>query len=277
MTLEKVSEVKCAGGRQLRYKHQSSATKTEMHFSVFLPDVAGPRPTLWYLSGLTCSDLNVVEKSGFQRSAAERGMIVICPDTSPRGANISGEDDDWDFGSGAGFYLDASASPWSKNYNMESYITEELQSLLLAELPIGRDAQGIFGHSMGGHGALVLALRHPELYRSVSAFSPICAPAQVPWGHKAFSSYLASEEEWQEHDATALVVAGKCCSEILIDQGTADSFLSKQLRPELLQAACEASGQKLQLRMQEGYDHSYYFISTFMPDHIAFHADALAG
>lgn len=275
MSLEKISEKKSHGGKQLRYKHLSSATKTEMHFSVFLPDREGKCPTLWYLSGLTCSDLNVVEKSGFQKAASEEGVIVICPDTSPRGAEIQGEDESWDFGSGAGFYLNATAAPWSTNYNMERYVCEELQELLAQELPIDTSAQGIFGHSMGGHGALVLALRHPELYSSVSAFSPICAPSQVPWGQKAFSTYLSSEAEWQEHDATALILSGRTCSEILVDQGTADSFLAQELRPELLQAACEKIGQKLELRMQEGYDHSYYFIASFMEDHIRFHAKQL--
>lgn len=247
-----------------------------MHFSVFLPPQPGPHPVLWYLSGLTCTDLNVVEKSGFQRVAAERGIAVVCPDTSPRGADIPGEDDDWDFGSGAGYYLDATAEPWKTNYNMATYTLEELPSIVFDELNVNQDAQGVLGHSMGGHGALVSALRSPGRYQSVSAFAPICAPTQVPWGKKAFGSYLCDENEWAGYDATELILAGKTCSRILIDQGTADNFLERELKPELLVAACNSKGQPIDLRMREGYDHSYYFIASFMADHIHFHADQLS-
>ncbi len=275
MSLKKLSEQRCFGGRQLRFSHDSSATQTPMSFSVFLPPQSGPRPVLWYLSGLTCDDQNAVTKSGFQRVAAELGLIVVCPDTSPRGATLPGEDDDWDFGTGAGFYLDATAAPFSTHYKMESYIQQELQSLICSEFSVQKSSQGIFGHSMGGHGALVLALRHPDLYRSVSAFAPICAPSQVPWGHKAFGGYLRTQGEWAAYDTTALIAQGKRCAPILIDQGSDDSFLQSQLHPELLQAECKRSGQPLELRMQEGYDHSYYFIASFMEDHLCHHAAGL--
>ncbi len=281
--LEPTSEVLCFGGRQLRFEHASAATGTTMPFSVFLPpqlpthpqQSSKALPVLWYLSGLTCNDQNVVTKGGFQRFAAELGLIVICPDTSPRDAGIAGEDDDWDFGSGAGFYLDATAKPWSRNYRMESYLIDELPALILPQIGAESSPQGITGHSMGGHGALTLALRHPGRYKSVSAFSPICAPSQVPWGHKAFGSYLSEESEWAGHDANELVKAGKRCPEILIDQGTADNFLEEQLSSETFRATCESAGQPLTLRMQEGYDHSYFFIQTFMDDHLRHHAKHL--
>lgn len=274
--LVKTSEVFCFGGRQLRYEHLSSATKTTMPLSVFLPAGAGANtPVLWYLSGLTCNDQNVVTKGGFHRLAAELGLIVICPDTSPRGAGIEGEDDDWDFGSGAGFYLDATAEPWAANYRMESYISKELPALVLPEIGAASAPQGIFGHSMGGHGAITLALKYPEHYNSVSAFAPICAPSLVPWGKKAFGSYLASEEEWALHDASELVAAGKRCPNILIDQGLADDFLAEQLCPKAFEMRCKEVGQPVELRMQEGYDHSYYFIQTFMEDHLRHHAKYL--
>ncbi len=277
MTWTPSSEVRCFGGRQLSFEHESEATGTPMKLSVFVPPQAGPRPVVWYLSGLTCTDQNVTTKAGLQRVAAERGLIVVAPDTSPRGAGIPGEDDDWDLGTGAGFYVDATKSPWAANYNMYRYITEELPSALLPAVGGDAGAQGIMGHSMGGHGALVLALRNPDRYRSVSAFAPICAPSQVPWGHKAFGAYLETEDEWPAYDATTLIASGKRCSEILVDQGTADGFLENQLKPELLRDACERAGQPLRLRMQPGYDHSYYFIATFMADHLNFHADQLLG
>jgi len=278
ISLIKTSEFLCFGGRQLRYEHLSTATRTNMPVSVFLPPGANEKtPVLWYLSGLTCNDQNVVTKGGFQRVAAELGLIVVCPDTSPRGAGIAGEDEDWDFGSGAGFYLDATREPWSKNYLMETYITKELPTLLLPEIGSTSAPQGIFGHSMGGHGALTLALKYPERYKSVSAFSPICAPSQVPWGRKAFGGYLATEAEWAAHDATELVNSGKRCPDILIDQGLADSFLAEQLSPEAFEACCKAEGQPVELRMQAGYDHSYFFIQTFMEDHLRHHAKLLAG
>ncbi len=277
--LKPTSEVFCFGGRQLRFEHASTSTGTTMPFSVFLPPQAQHAskalPVLWYLSGLTCNDQNVVTKSGFQRLAAELGLIVICPDTSPRGAGIAGEDDDWDFGSGAGFYLDATAKPWSDNYRMESYLIDELPALILPQIGAESSPQGITGHSMGGHGALTLALRHPGRYKSVSAFSPICAPSQVPWGHKAFGSYLRDKSEWAQHDANELVKAGKRCPDILIDQGAADNFLEEQLSSEVFRDTCESAGQPLTLRMQEGYDHSYFFIQSFMDDHLRHHAKHL--
>lgn len=274
--LEPVSEYLCFGGRQLRFEHDSKATGTTMPFSVFLPPESQPAPpVLWYLSGLTCNDQNVVTKGGYQRLAAELGLIVICPDTSPRGAGIPDEDKDWDLGSGAGFYLDATAEPWSRHYRMETYIREELPQLILAQIGAEGRPQGIFGHSMGGHGALTLALRHPEQYQSVSAFSPICNPSQVPWGHKAFGAYLASASEWPEHDATELVRAGRRCPRLLIDQGGADSFLDEQLSPQTFQEVCQTAGQPLELRLHAGYDHSYFFIQTFMDDHLRHHARQL--
>ena len=258
----------------MRFEHRSDATGTTMPFSVFLPpEASASAPVLWYLSGLTCNDQNVVTKGGYQRLAAELGLIIICPDTSPRGAGIPGEEEDWDLGSGASFYLDASALPWAQNYRMETYITQELPSVILPQLGALGRPQGIFGHSMGGHGALTLALRHPGRYQSVSAFSPICAPSQVPWGHKAFGAYLSNPSEWVEHDATELVRAGKRCPKILIDQGTADSFLKEQLSPESFQKACLAGAQPLELRMHTGYDHSYFFVQTFMDDHLRHHAE----
>lgn len=275
--LVKTSEVRCFGGRQLRFEHLSTATKTTMPLSIFMPAGAGAQtPVLWYLSGLTCNDQNVVTKGGFQRVAAELGLILVCPDTSPRGAGIEGEDEDWDFGSGAGFYLDATAKPWASHYRMESYITEELPDLLHTVLGESSGPHGIFGHSMGGHGAITLALKHPGRYQSVSAFAPICAPSEVPWGQKAFGGYLANKEEWPLHDASELVAAGKRCPNILIDQGLADKFLSEQLSPRAFEAQCKEAGQPVELRMQEGYDHSYYFIQTFMEDHLRHHAKYLA-
>jgi S-formylglutathione hydrolase len=276
ISLIKTSEFLCFGGRQIRYEHLSTATRTNMPVSVFLPPGSNDRtPVLWFLSGLTCNDQNVVTKGGYQRVAAELGLIVVCPDSSPRGAGIEGEDDDWDFGTGAGFYLDATAEPWSKNYLMETYITKELPTLLLPEIGAVSAPQGNFGHSMGGHGALTLALKYPERYKSISAFSPICAPSKVPWGQKAFGGYLASEAEWAAHDANELIQAGKRCPNILIDQGAADSFLAEQLSPEAFEASCEEAGQGLEVRMHEGYDHSYFFIQTFMEDHLRHHAKTL--
>lgn len=273
------SESRCFGGRQLFYEHASEVTKTPMRFAAFLPPRAEQErcPVLWYLSGLTCTEENVVTKSGFQRRAAERGLIVIAPDTSPRGAGVEGEDVDWDFGTGAGFYVDATREPWAKSYRMWSYITEELPALVRTELPILDDRQGITGHSMGGHGALVAGLRLPERYRSVSAFAPITNPTEVPWGEKAFTGYLGAERAaWAAYDAVRLLDAGKrAASEILVDQGSADGFLENQLKPERLREACARNGQPLTLRLQEGYDHSYYFVATFIDDHIDWHADRL--
>jgi len=249
-----------------------------MEFAVFTPPQAadGPVPVLTYLSGLTCSWENVTVKAGAQRFAAREGMIFVAPDTSPRGFDFPGEHESYDFGSGAGFYVDATQEPWSANYRMYSYVNEELPALIAANFPADMEHQGIFGHSMGGHGALVSALRNPQVYRSVSAFAPIVAPSQCPWGEKAFGGYLGSDRAaWAEYDATELIAKRGWHSEILIDQGSADDFLESQLKPELFQKACEATGAKLTLRIQEGYDHSYYFIATFMEDHFAHHARQL--
>jgi len=276
MTLETVSETRCFGGVQGVYRHASAATGTEMTFSVFVPSQAdrGPRPVVTYLSGLTCTHANVTEKGEFRKAAAELGLIVVCPDTSPRGEDVS-DDEAYDLGQGAGFYLDATQTPWSTHFRMESYIGE-LSSLIAENFPADPDRQGLFGHSMGGHGALTLALRNPGRWRSVSAFAPICAPSQVPWGRKAFASYLGADEAvWREHDAAALIAAGGRLPPLLVDVGGDDTFLERELKPELLEAACQQTGQPLTLRRQPGYDHSYYFISTFMADHLRWHAARL--
>lgn len=279
MTLEKLSDAKCFGGQQAVYQHQSEILQCPMRFSVFTPPQAsdGPVPVLWYLSGLTCTEENATIKAGFQRTAAELGLMIICPDTSPRGDHVP-DVPEWDFGKGAGFYLDATEAPWRDHYKMESYITIELQQLALNTLPISPDRQGISGHSMGGHGALTLWLKHPALYRSVSAFSPIVSPINCPWGQKALTGYLGSNETiWRKYDTcTLLRDLGARENEILVDQGLADNFLEEQLKPELLKDAAQATGQKLVLRMHEGYDHSYYFIATFMEDHLRHHAALLS-
>ncbi len=278
--MEAVSEHRSFGGVQGIYRHDSECTGTPMQFSVFVPGDAADSicATLWFLSGLTCTEENFTVKAGVQQFAARHGLIVVAPDTSPRGAGIEGEDDSYDFGSGAGFYVDATESPWSRNYRMYSYITRELQELVVTNFPVDRSRQGITGHSMGGHGALTIGLRNPDLFRSISAFSPICAPTQCPWGKKALGGYLGADESlWTEHDATELIKQGFRSGEILIDQGDADGFLHEQLKPELLSAACETAGQPLQLRMQAGYDHSYYFIASFIEDHIRFHRERLGG
>jgi len=275
---EILSEQSCFGGIQGFYRHGSTATGTDMRFAVFLPPQAeaGAVPVLYFLAGLTCSEETATIKAGAQRHAAERGLMLVMPDTSPRGAGIAGEDDDWDLGTGAGFYLDATTEPWSAHYRMSSYVVDELRGLVNDRFPARADATGIFGHSMGGHGALTLALTHPQIYRSVSAFAPICAPCQCPWGAKAFGSYLGTERDaWRAHDATEMVKDGRRQSAILIDQGDQDQFLAEQLHPGLFSAACADAGQALKLRMQPGYDHSYYFIQTFMGDHIAHHAGIL--
>ena len=249
-----------------------------MRFAAYLPPQADARkvPVLYYLAGLTCTEETATIKAGGQRIAAEHGVALIMPDTSPRGAGIEGEDVDWDFGTGAGFYLNATRAPWSCHYRMYSYITEELPTLVNATFAVEPGAAGIFGHSMGGHGALTIGLKHPGQFRSVSAFAPICAPMQCPWGVKAFTNYLGEDRSsWHAYDATELVKTGSCTSEILIDQGEADQFLADQLHPHLFSDACAKAGQPLSLRMQTGYDHSYYFIQSFMPDHIAHHAGVL--
>ena len=279
MTLDIVSEHRCFGGVQGIYRHQSNCTKTEMQFSVFVPSVASKQacPVLWFLSGLTCTEENFTVKAGAQQHSERCGIVLAVPDTSPRGAGIEGEDDSYDFGTGAGFYLDATRPPWSANYHMYSYITQELQSLVVENFPVDQDRQSITGHSMGGHGALTIGLKNPGLYRSISAFSPICAPSQCPWGRKAFTGYLGeSEDQWMNYDAVALIKDGRRSGEILVDQGQDDGFLEEQLKPNLLSDACEKANQPLKLRMQPGYDHSYYFISSFISDHIEFHAERTA-
>lgn len=282
IALELLSEHGCFGGLQRFYRHNSLEIGLPMKFSVFLPPQAssGPVPGLVYLAGLTSNDETFMTKAGAQRAAAEIGLALIAPDTSPRGANVPGEADSWDFGVGAGFYLDATAEPWARHYRMESYITAELLPLIFKALTIDQNRIGIFGHSMGGHGALTLALRHPGLFKSVSAFAPICAPSQCPWGEKAFGGYFGeSRGNWAAHDATALMRAQTVApypEGILIDQGLSDKFLQEQLHPDLFEAACASAGQPLQLRRHVGYDHGYYFISTFMADHLAHHARQLA-
>lgn len=278
MTLQTISESRSFGGVQGVYSHIAESTNCTMRFSVFRPPQAeaGPVPVLYWLSGLTCTEENFTVKAGAQRHAAEHGVIVVAPDTSPRGVDLPGEDDSYDFGSGAGFYVDATEAPWSAHYRMYSYVTQELPPLILANFPGDAARQGIFGHSMGGHGALICALRNPEIYRSVSAFAPIVAPTRVPWGEKAFSGYLgADRNSWRQYDSCELIRDGARAPDILVDQGSADGFLEEQLRPGLLREACGATDQPLTLRLQDGYDHSYYFIATFMGDHIAHHAKAL--
>ena len=276
--METVTQQRCFGGVQGVYRHASRETGTDMQFSVYVPDagVGEKLPVLWYLSGLTCTEENFTVKAGAQRYAADAGLILVAPDTSPRGADIPGEDDDYDFGSGAGFYVNATNPPWDKNYRMYSYIREELPDLVFQNFPGNRDRQGITGHSMGGHGALTIGLKNSDTYKSISAFSPICSPLNCPWGEKALSGYLGEDREsWSQYDAVALIESGHRSGDILVDQGDADNFLVEQLKPELLAAACEDSGQSLTLRMQSGYDHSYYFIATFIGDHIRFHAERL--
>ena len=276
--MEIISENKSHGGRQLVVKHASSATTTDMTFSIYLPPQAedgGKLPIVWYLSGLTCTHANVTEKGEYRAACAELGLVFIAPDTSPRGEGVP-DADGYDFGQGAGFYVDATETPWSANYRMWSYVTDELPSLVASEFPVDVDRQGITGHSMGGHGALTVALNHPDRFRSVSAFAPIVAPAQVPWGQKALGGYLGDDRAaWRKHDAVALIEDGARVDQILVDVGTADPFIENELRPELLEAACAAVGLPLTLRRQQGYDHSYYFISTFMAEHLVWHAEGL--
>ena len=276
--MEIVSETRCFGGIQRTLRHASDATGTDMNVSVFLPPGTQPAPVLYFLSGLTCTEENVTVKAGAQRYAAEAGLALVAPDTSPRGLDLPEEHDAWDFGSGAGFYVDATEAPWRDHYRMYSYVTEELPALLRASQPVDPDRAAITGHSMGGHGALVIGLRHPERYASISAFAPIVSPTRCPWGEKALSRYLGDERAaWEAYDASLLVSRQPHPEEILIDQGSADGFLEDQLKPSLFQAACDRSGQALRLRMQEGYDHSYFFIASFIGDHIAHAARALAG
>jgi S-formylglutathione hydrolase len=278
--VEILSENKSHGGRQLVVRHPSSATSTDMTFSIYLPPqaaLAGKLPVVWYLSGLTCTHANVTEKGEYRAACAEYGLIFVAPDTSPRGPDVpTAPDGEWDFGLGAGFYVDATQEPWSKNYRMWSYVTEELPALVAAEFPVDLDRQAITGHSMGGHGALTVALNFPDRFRGASAFAPIVAPSQVPWGQKALTGYLGDDRAgWRKHDAVALIEDGARVPGLLVDVGDADPFIEKELRPELLERACAEAAIPLQLRIQSGYDHSYYFISTFMADHLAWHAERL--
>ena len=279
MDLLTVEQHASFGGVQGVYSHQSQVISGKMELSVYVPPRAdhGPVPVLYYLSGLTCSQDNVTTKAGFQKYASEHGLIIVCPDTSPRGTDYPGEHEDYDFGSGAGFYVDATVSPWSSTYQMYSYIVDELPALIAEHFPVDGSRNGIFGHSMGGHGALVVGLRNPGQFQSISAFSPIVAPTQVPWGQKAFEGYLADDpQRWSNYDATELIKTGHTVNHpILIDQGTGDPFLQTQLKPEIFETACEEAGQALILRLQPEYDHSYFFISSFMQDHIEHHARRL--
>jgi len=278
VSLTTVSKNRCFDGTQGVYSHASEQLGCDMRFSAYVPDTAedGPRPVLFWLSGLTCTEENFTVKAGAQRYAAEHGLVIVAPDTSPRGEDVP-DDEAYDFGKGAGFYLNATQEPWSTHYRMYDYVTGELPALIFKHFPARADAQGIFGHSMGGHGALTIALKNPGTYRSVSAFAPIVAPMRCPWGEKAFTRYLGGDkEDWQPYDATVLVQRGaRFDGTILIDQGRGDDFLETQLMPELFVEACAEAGQPLELHMRDGYDHSYYFIASFMGDHIAHHAAAL--
>ncbi|MEE9299789.1 MAG: S-formylglutathione hydrolase [Alphaproteobacteria bacterium] len=274
---EVIEEHRSFGGRVLFCRHHSEACRGTMRFAIYIPPQGGKRPVLYYLAGLTCTEETFIIKAGAQRLAAECGLILVAPDTSPRDAGIAGEDKDWDFGTGAGFYVDATLEPWSAHYRMYSYVTDELPRVIEANFPADAGRQGVFGHSMGGHGALVIGLRNPARYRSVSAFAPIAAPTRAPWGQKAFSGYLGPDEgAWRAYDASELVQTGARPElEILIDQGSDDQFLAEQLKPEIFAEACREAGQPLKLRMQAGYDHSYYFIASFIEDHIRHHAAVL--
>ena len=275
--MEVISENLCHGGIQGVYRHTSLTTNCDMHFAVFMPSKASIHtPVLWFLSGLTCSHANVVEKGEYRRLASELGIAVVCPDTSPRGDNIPDEADNWQFGSGAGFYLDATEAPYSKNYNMYSYITGELTEIIGERFSVDMSRQGVCGHSMGGHGALVMALRNPTRFRSCSAFAPIVEPSTADWSMPALGKYLGENREtWRAYDAVALVKDGHRFSEFLIDQGDADGFLDNGLRPWLFQNACVDAEILITLRMQPGFDHSYYFVSTFMEDHLRWHSERL--
>ena len=276
LLITSVSRSKCFGGVQGVYSHEARETGCVMRFGVFLPPQASTRkvPVLYWLSGLTCTEENFIVKAGAQRVAAELGLALVVPDTSPRGLKIPGEGESYDFGLGAGFYVDAAQSPWSQGYRMYSYVVKELRQLIESSFPVDPKRSGVFGHSMGGHGALTIALKNPGDYKSVSAFSPISSPMRCPWGEKALTGYLGPDRAaWREYDASALLEdRGWRGPALLVDQGTADQFLESQLKPELLREACRRSGVRLDLRLQEGYDHSYFFISTFIEDHLRFHA-----
>lgn len=276
--MEEISRSKAHGGVQGVYRHRSAVTGTDMTFSVFVPahEDGAALPVLWYLSGLTCTHANVTDKGEYRAACAAHGLIFIAPDTSPRGGGVP-DDEAYDFGQGAGFYVDATEPPWAEHFRMRSYVEDELPALILREFPIAdMGRQGITGHSMGGHGALTVALRNPDRFASVSAFAPIASPMRCPWGEKALGGYLGEDRTaWRAYDACALIADGARLDELLVDQGDADNFLEEQLKPDLLRQACADAGIALTLRMQPGYDHSYNFISTFMPDHVAWHAERL--
>jgi S-formylglutathione hydrolase len=277
--MKTISTAKAHGGVQGVYSHASEACACDMTFAVFVPPQAAeaPCPVVWYLSGLTCTHQNVMDKGEYRKLAAELGLIIVCPDTSPRGADVPDEMDNWQFGCGAGFYLDATQAPFATNYRMYSYVTQELPALIAANFPVDMTRQAIFGHSMGGHGALTIALKNPERFRSCSAFAPIVSPSTSGWSKPAFEKYLGSDESgWRAYDTCLLIEDGKRFPEFLVDQGGADGFLQDGLKPWLLTEACKTHEMKLTLRMQEGYDHSYFFISTFMDDHLRWHAERLA-
>lgn len=276
-SLTLLSSTKSFGGWIKRVKHHSTSLQCEMIFAIYLPPQAETEkvPLLWWLSGLTCTDENFMQKAGAQRLAADLGIAIVCPDTSPRGLELPGEHDSYDFGSGAGFYLNATQAPWDQHYRMYDYLTLELPQLVSANFPVnGRES--ISGHSMGGHGALVLALRQPERYASVSAFAPIANPSNCPWGEKAFKGYLGEDRsQWLQYDSCALIAAGSSTQELFVDQGAADDFLAAQLGADALQAACATAGQRLIYRLHEGYDHGYFFIASFIDDHLRYHAKHL--
>lgn len=280
MTWQTLSEHACFGGVQGFYSHASTTIGLPMRLGVYRPPQAmqGPVPALVYLAGLTCTEETFAIKAGAQRVAAELGLMLVTPDTSPRNTGVAGADENWDFGTAAGFYLDATQAPWATHWRMESYITQELPALLAQHFAVQAGAWGVFGHSMGGHGALTLALRHPDLFKSCSAFAPIAAPMRCPWGVKAFTGYLGSDQAaWAAHDATMLIQAGHRAPPLLVDQGEADQFLAEQLLPHRFEAACRDAGQPLRLRRHAGYDHGYYFIASFVEDHLRHHAQALRG